>query len=85
MKADVEEYFSNYWNFIDYPIFFICISYFIIRMRNLEKNYYPMSAVPSIGDENYVVMIILNVIITIFGILKVMYFFRSNDDFGQFV
>ena len=85
MEENIEEYFSNYWNNIDVPIFFICFAYFVIRMQNLEKNYYPMSAVPSLNDDNYVVMIILNVIITMFGILKVMYFFRSNDDFGQFV
>lgn len=48
LSYDVSEYFSNAWNNIDVPIFFICLYYFILRITNLDKNYFPMSERPSV-------------------------------------
>lgn len=85
MSHNPKEYALNPWNKIDLPIFFFSMYYVYQRMLNLDKNYSPKSARPSIDDANYVWMIILNGIIIAMGFFKIMFFFRVYDSFGQFV
>ena len=79
------DFIEDFNNLIEFPICLISVVYFILRISNLEKNYYPNGDKPDTGDEHYVTIILLNLMIIMSGIHRVLKFSKISMEFGILV
>jgi len=77
-------YFKEIWNIIDFSMFIVYCTYYVLRLFNTTNN-----IIPFVGDnvptEEMVMWVILNSVLLLQSVMKMMFFLRVNTDFGQLV
>lgn len=66
-------------------MFFINSIYFVVRLMNLNSSFSPLYSEAAVDSPVYVPMILMNFLLTIFAIVRMMYYLRAFESFGQIV
>ena len=82
---DPKDYLEDINNFIEFFVSLVSLVYFILRIANLDKNYYPNGTEPDKDDKYYVIFIILNLTIILSLFHKVLKFLKISLRFGILV
>jgi hypothetical protein len=70
---------------MEISMFFINSCYFVVRLMNLNSSFSPLYSKVASDSPVYVPMILMNFLLTIFAIMRMMYYLRAVESFGQIV
>lgn len=85
IKDGGKDYLQETWNRIEISMFFINSIYFVVRLMNLNSSFSPLYSEVASDSPVYVPMILMNFLLTIFAIMRMMYYLRAFESFGQIV
>jgi hypothetical protein len=67
---------------MEISMFFINSCYFVVRLMNLNSSFSPLYSEVASDSPVYVPMILMNFLLTIFAIMRMMYYLRAFESFG---
>ena len=81
-KESGKEYLNETWNRLDMTMFVINGFYFFIRMSHLDSSFSPLYTAADKDSEDYVPIILMNLVLVVFAIFRMMYYLRAFESFG---